>query len=85
MNSRKLKDHLFTGFKTGILLLFLLFFMLPIVWVALTSIKRPVDQMAIPPVWFPEQPVFDSYLTLFHNPDFVTSLVNSLRFPALPR
>ncbi|MGG3312268.1 MULTISPECIES: carbohydrate ABC transporter permease [Paenibacillus] len=78
MNSRKLKDHLFTGFKTGILLLFFLFFMLPIVWVALTSIKRPVDQMAIPPVWFPEQPVFDSYLTLFQNPDFVTSLVNSL-------
>lgn len=78
MNSRKLKGHLFTGFKTGILLLFFIFFMLPIVWVALTSIKRPVEQMAIPPVWFPEQPVFDSYLTLFKNPDFTTSLVNSL-------
>jgi len=78
MNSRKLKRHLFTGFKTGILLLFFIFFMLPIVWVALTSIKRPVEQMAIPPIWFPEQPVFDSYLTLFKNPDFATSLVNSL-------
>ncbi|KOR75929.1 carbohydrate ABC transporter permease [Paenibacillus solani] len=78
MNSRKLKIHLFTGFKTGILLLFFIFFMLPIVWVALTSIKRPVEQMAIPPIWFPEQPVFDSYLTLFQNPDFATSLVNSL-------
>lgn len=78
MNSRKLKGHLFTGFKTGILLLFFIFFMLPIVWVALTSIKRPVEQMAIPPIWFPEQPVFDSYLTLFKNPDFTTSLVNSL-------
>ncbi|KOP65823.1 ABC transporter permease [Bacillus sp. FJAT-18019] len=78
MNSRKLKGHLFTGFKTGILLLFFIFFMLPIVWVALTSIKRPVEQMAIPPIWFPEQPIFDSYLTLFKNPDFAKSLVNSL-------
>ncbi|MGG3280417.1 carbohydrate ABC transporter permease [Paenibacillus solani] len=83
MNSRKLKGHLFTGFKTGILLLFFIFFMLPIVWVALTSIKRPVEQMAIPPIWFPEQPVFDSYLTLFKNPDFTTSLVNSLLISGL--
>lgn len=78
MKSKRFRTNLSTGMKTGILCLFFLFFMLPIVWVILTSIKRPVDQMAIPPVWFPEHPVFTSYIQLFQHPDFITSLLNSL-------
>lgn len=78
MRTKVIRRNLGTGLRTAVLCLFLVFFTLPILWVFLTSIKRPVDQMAIPPVWFPENPVFDAYFELFRHPDFVTSLLNSL-------
>lgn len=78
MKARKTKETIWTGFKTLLLFVLFLFFLFPILWVFLTSIKRPVDQMAIPPVWFPEQPVIRNYLDLFSHPDFVTSLINSI-------
>ncbi|MBW4082526.1 carbohydrate ABC transporter permease [Paenibacillus sp. S150] len=78
MKSRRIRKNLSTGLKTAVLCAFFIFFMLPIIWVVLTSVKRPVDQMAIPPVWIPEHPVFSSYVQLFQHPDFMTSLINSL-------
>ncbi|WP_019912462.1 carbohydrate ABC transporter permease [Paenibacillus sp. HW567] len=78
MRTKRIRTTLTTGLKTAVLCLFFIFFMLPILWVILTSIKRPVDQMAIPPIWIPEHPVFSSYVQLFQHPDFMTSLINSL-------
>ncbi|MBN2980869.1 MULTISPECIES: carbohydrate ABC transporter permease [Cohnella] len=78
MNPRRARRNALKSIRTLALALFFVFFMLPIVWVLLASIKRPVDQMAIPPVWIPKSPTFESYLTLFKHPDFVPSLTNSL-------
>ncbi|WP_026021294.1 carbohydrate ABC transporter permease [Paenibacillus senegalensis] len=80
---RKVKQNLWTGMKTLVLFFLFLFFLFPVLWVFLTSIKRPVEQMAIPPVWFPEQPVIRNYLQLFDHPDFVTSLTNSILIAGL--
>ncbi|MNM14307.1 Trehalose transport system permease protein SugB [compost metagenome] len=78
MSARRVRRNLFKSLKTAVLCLFLIFFMLPILWVVLTSIKLPVDQLAIPPVWIPEHPAFSNYVQLFRHPDFMTSLINSL-------
>lgn len=78
MSARRVRRNLFKSLKTAVLCLFLIFFMLPILWVVLTSIKLPVDQLAIPPVWIPEHPAFSNYVQLFQHPDFMTSLINSL-------
>ncbi len=43
----------------------------PIAWIVLTSLKRPMDANAIPPV-FIFKPVIDSYITLFvHGQDLL--------------
>lgn len=64
--------------RTLALCLFLVFFLLPILWVVLTSIKLPVEQMAIPPTWIPADPTWGNYAALFAHPDFSSSMWNSV-------
>lgn len=71
------KDLLFVCLRTLFLTLLLIFFIFPIWWVLMTSLKSPVEQMAIPPVWIPEHFNFENYLSLFAHPDFFKCLFNS--------
>lgn len=41
------------------------FFLLPVVWMILTSIKLPGEYMHRPPIWIPENPVLNHYRMAF--------------------
>lgn len=50
-----------TALRIGVLLLAAVFFLLPVVWMVLTSFKLPGEYMRRPPVWIPENPVLNHY------------------------
>lgn len=77
MNPAILKELALAGLRTLFLIILLIFFMFPILWVLLTSLKTPVEQLSIPPIWIPESLNFSNYLDLFAHPDFFSSLMNS--------
>lgn len=54
-----------------------LLFIFPVFWLAMISIKTPDDIYAYPPVWFPSEVHFSSYVTLFRDGD-AWSVWNSL-------
>lgn len=51
-----------------ILILTAIFFIFPFYWIVTGSFKPQVVATAIPPEWFPLQPILDNWVTLFHNP-----------------
>lgn len=53
------------------------FFLFPIVWVLLTSIKTRVDAFAFPPVWIFE-PTLDAYVQLLFERDFLINVWSSV-------
>jgi multiple sugar transport system permease protein len=55
----------------------LAFFLFPIVWVLLTSIKTRVDAFAFPPVWIFE-PTLDAYVQLLFERDFLINVWSSV-------
>lgn len=77
MNSSESLVPLEKLLRTVILLVILAVFMFPIVWILLTSIKSPVNQLASPPMWIPESPTMENYINLFQKGDFLKSLMNS--------
>jgi multiple sugar transport system permease protein len=58
-------------------LVVLVFFLFPVYWLFITSIKSAGDIFARPPVWFPEQPTFRIFGVLFKDGD-VWAIYNSL-------
>lgn len=62
---------LFLGF-------FVLFVLVPLYWVFVTSIKPSDDYLAIPPVWFPEEPTIVHYTAALFAYHGLTGLINSL-------
>ncbi len=68
---------------TGLLLGGLLT-VLPLVWVALSSLKRPDEILRIPIQWFPEDWTnFDNYILLFSQYNFGQYFINSFIVSAL--
>jgi len=61
---------LFLGF-------FLLFLLLPLYWVAVTSIKPVDDYQALPPVWFPTKPTIIHYTAALFAYRGLHGLINS--------
>jgi multiple sugar transport system permease protein len=55
----------------------LTFFLLPVLWIVLTSIKTRVDAFAYPPVWL-FQPTPDAYVQLLLEQGFLVNLGSSL-------
>jgi multiple sugar transport system permease protein len=53
------------------------FFMFPLLWVVLTSIKTRVDAFAYPPVWLFE-PTLDAYIQLLLERDFLINVWSSV-------
>lgn len=54
-----------------------IFFLFPIFWVAVMSIKMPGDYMVRPPVWFPDNPTFNHYRNVMERNGWL-ALRNSL-------
>ena len=69
----RLSWSLFTG---GVLVAFSLFFLVPVLWILLSSFRYPVDTNAIPPVWF-FTPVLDQYASIFGHDPIWRGLLNS--------
>jgi ABC-type glycerol-3-phosphate transport system permease component len=63
------------GFALGVILL-LVFFLLPFVWLISTSFKTYLDAFAIPPVVF-FTPVLVNYARILANADFISAFFNS--------
>ena len=60
------------------ILLFILFLLVPLYWVAVTSIKPSDDLLANPPVWFPAHPTLLHYTTSLKHMRGWLGLKNSL-------
>lgn len=57
---------------------FLIFVLVPIYWMFNTSIKPSNDYLAIPPVWFPEEPTMIHYTIALFTYRGLEGLINSL-------
>ncbi len=61
-----------------LLAFFVLFVLLPLYWVFVTSIKPSEDYLAVPPVWFPSAPTFNHYTAALFAYRGLGGLINSL-------
>jgi len=57
---------------------FVLFLLLPLYWVAVTSIKPVDDYQALPPVWFPSEPTIIHYTAALFAYRGLHGLINSV-------
>jgi len=57
---------------------FVLFVFVPLYWVLITSIKPSDDYLAVPPVWFPENPTIIHYTAALFAYRGLHGLINSL-------
>jgi multiple sugar transport system permease protein len=64
--------------KHALLLLALLATLAPVYWMSTISLKREVDQFALPPKWFVFTPTLEHYADAFINRSFGQYLFNSL-------
>ncbi len=58
--------------------LFLIFLLAPLYWVFITSIKPSNDYLAVPPVWFPDEPTLVHYTAALFAYRGLDGLINSL-------
>jgi multiple sugar transport system permease protein len=58
--------------------LWLLFLLVPLYWLAITSIKPSNDYLAVPPVWFPAEPTLVHYVAAMFAYRGLRGLTNSL-------
>lgn len=60
----------------GCLFGLLAFFLFPLLWMVLTSLKTNVQAMAMPPLWW-FRPTLQNYVDVFAKNPFVTYMINS--------
>jgi multiple sugar transport system permease protein len=58
--------------------LFILFVLVPLYWVFITSIKPSKDYLTVPPVWFPAEPTIVHYTAALFSYRGLQGLINSL-------
>lgn len=58
--------------------LYLLFVLVPLYWMFITSIKPSDDYLAVPPVWFPKEPTIVHYTAALFAYRGLEGLINSL-------
>ena len=64
--------------RFAIIGLFVLFVLVPLYWVVITSIKPSNDYLTVPPVWFPAEPTIVHYTAALFSYRGLQGLVNSL-------
>src|SRR5215472_8138338 len=60
------------------LALFLIFVLLPLYWMVMTSVKPTSDYLTVPPVWFPKEPTLVHYTAALFSYRGLEGLINSL-------
>ena len=65
------------GFYAGVILL-VGFFLFPTIWIAITSVKLPVEYFSIPPRWIPEQPTLEHYQKMFVTYNVAGAIKNTV-------
>lgn len=66
----KLQKRLGSAAIHGMLIVVSLFFLIPIWWLIISSLK-PIDQiLTIPPIWWPQQPQWENYVNALTSPAF---------------
>src|SRR5256886_17305962 len=60
-----------------------LFFLLPLLWIVVTSLKTPEQLFQYPPRWWPEHPTLENYTYLFSKMPFIRYSFNSLKVAGL--
>jgi multiple sugar transport system permease protein len=58
--------------------LYLIFLLGPLYWVLVTSIKPSNDYLAVPPVWFPDEPTMVHFTAALFAYRGLDGLINSL-------
>ena len=76
--SRRLRINLNGAGRFLLIGLFVLFVLVPLYWVFVTSIKPSEDYLAVPPVWFPKQPTLGHYTAALFAYRGLGGLLNSL-------
>ena len=61
-----------------IIVVALIWTLVPLSWIVLSSFKFEADQFSIPPKWFPEKLTLQNYQTFFHNSELINSFFNSV-------
>ena len=56
----------------------LLFLLIPLYWMFITSIKPSSDYLAVPPIWFPDEPTLLHYTAALYAYRGLDGLINSL-------
>lgn len=70
-----------TALKTLVFLIVigaLLWTLIPLAWIFLSSFKYEADQFSVPPRWFPGSLTLQNYAKFFGNAEFVRSFLNSI-------
>ncbi|HPB87034.1 MAG TPA: carbohydrate ABC transporter permease [Thermotogota bacterium] len=70
-----------TALKTLVFLIVigaLLWTLIPLAWIFLSSFKYEADQFSVPPRWFPGRLTLQNYAKFFGNAEFVRSFLNSI-------
>lgn len=68
---RRRRKRLFAAFRYGVLSVWLAVVVLPLFWMVATSVKRPGDWFAWPPVWWPADPTLINYIRVWVDGIFV--------------
>ncbi|HQC38171.1 MAG TPA: carbohydrate ABC transporter permease, partial [Thermotogota bacterium] len=70
-----------TALKTLVFLIVigaLLWTLIPLAWIFLSSFKYEADKFSVPPRWFPGRLTLQNYAKFFGNAEFVRSFLNSI-------
>lgn len=65
--SSRFKPVLVPLLKYGLLTVFAIFFLFPLYWLVLTSLKTQADQFSMPPVWWTRRLTLDYYRGIFDS------------------
>ncbi|WP_444544058.1 carbohydrate ABC transporter permease [Paenibacillus nasutitermitis] len=60
------------------LLLLVMIFALPFIWMISTSLKTMPETMIFPPVWIPQNPVWSNFATAWNTGPFLSYFMNSV-------
>jgi multiple sugar transport system permease protein len=75
LSTRSLRDGTARFLIVG---LFVVFVLVPLYWVIITSIKPSKDYLTVPPVWFPAEPTIVHYTAALFSYRGLQGLINSL-------
>jgi multiple sugar transport system permease protein len=76
--SKKLKEYIIQSLYHIILSIFGLTFILPLLWLFLSSLKTNLEVISRPPVWIPKNPQWENFIEVFKKVPYGRYYLNSL-------